>query len=53
MAAETSRHKAGTLLELAHDPAEVTRPDGITLTVVGGRYLVEQAGEHTIKPLQD
>lgn len=45
-AGKTTR-KAGTILEVP-DPAQVTRPDGSTVTVVGGRYVVETNGEHTI-----
>lgn len=40
--------RPGTILEVP-DPAEVTRPDGTTITVVGGRYVVEHAGEHKIR----
>lgn len=44
-----TKRKAGTILALAHDPALVTRPDGEVVTVVGGRYVVEQDGEHLIE----
>jgi len=48
-ASTTTRRKRGTILELQHDPAQVTRPDGSSVTVVGGRYVVETDGEHTIE----
>lgn len=47
MGARTENRRAGTMIEVP-DPAEVTRPDGSTVTVVGGRYVVEHNGEHKI-----
>lgn len=32
------------------DPAIVTLPDGTTRTVTGGRYVLDQPGEHAIRP---
>lgn len=48
MAGHKENRKAGTIIDVP-DPAEVTRPDGSTVTVVGGRYVIEHNGEHTIK----
>lgn len=44
----TENRRAGTVLEVP-DPAEVTRPDGTTVRVVGGRYVAEHNGEHKIR----
>lgn len=49
MSAETP---AVTFLELDHDPAVVTRPDGATVTVYGGRYALEGPGTYTVGPLE-
>jgi hypothetical protein len=46
----TKRRKAGTILDLDHDPAEVTRPDGSSVIVFGGRYVAEADGEYVVKP---
>jgi hypothetical protein len=43
-----TERKAGEVIEVP-DPAEVTRPDGSTIRVIGGLYVVEANGEHKAK----
>ncbi|GAB7003916.1 hypothetical protein JCM18899A_13880 [Nocardioides sp. AN3] len=43
---------AGDIIEIP-DPALVTTPNGETVRVVGGRYVLELDGDHDVQPVED